>query len=402
MVHGGVTLARLGDGRVVLVRGGIPGERVVAELTTAKGVARGEVVEVLEPSPDRVPAPEHPGLDYGFIGYPRQLELKRDVVADALRRASGRVREVAPVRPAPEAWGYRSAVQPAVAPSGLGYRQAGSHRVVVIAEDPTANPAVRSAWQRVSARVGELRGVQEVALRGNDAGEALAALVTERPERELVPLAHALVADGLTGVSHAPFDPRRRFRRGISRLAGARSLRQRYGAYELSVGATSFAQPNPRAAGAAYLELQRWVPGGEHAWELFAGAGAIALHLAERYRTVTAVEIDRAAVARGQADAERLGVEGVRFLRADARRAPLPADADLVAVDPPRAGLSAELRQAIVASPVRRLLYLSCDPASWARDVASFEAGGLALARFQPFDFYPHTHHIEVLSLFER
>jgi tRNA/tmRNA/rRNA uracil-C5-methylase (TrmA/RlmC/RlmD family) len=92
----------------------------------------------------------------------------------------------------------------------------------------------------------------------------------------------------------------------------------------------------------------------------------------------------------------------VQFLRADARRAPLPGDAELVAVDPPRAGLSAELRSAIVDSPVPRLLYVSCDPATWARDAAAFEQSGLRLVRFEPFDFYPHTHHVEVLSLFER
>lgn len=402
MVHGGAALTRAPDGRVALVRGGLPGERVRARLESVKGVLQGVVIEVLEPSPDRVEAPRHPGLDYGFIAYARQLELKREVVGDALRRAGASEREVPPVRPSPGVWGYRGAIQPAVVRHGLGYRRSGSHEVVTLDADPVANDAVRAAWAVLAERMADLRGVHEVALRGNDDGEALAALVTTLPERALLPLAHELVRQGIDGVSHAPFDPRGRFRRGSARLAGARTVRQRFGSVDLSVSATAFAQPNAHAAGALYRELVRWLPAGRHAWDLFAGGGAIAFHLAERFETVTAVEIDRSAIARGERDAERLGRGGVQFLRADARRAPLPGDAELVAVDPPRAGLSAELRSAIVDSPVPRLLYVSCDPATWARDAAAFEQSGLRLVRFEPFDFYPHTHHVEVLSLFER
>lgn len=402
MVHGGAALTRARDGRVALVRGGLPGERVVAEVEPVKGVLQGVVTEVLEASTDRVEAPDHPGLDYGFIAYERQLELKREVVGDALRRAGAGDREVPPVRPSPETWGYRSAVQPAVARRGLGYRQSGSHRVVALDHDPVATDAVNAAWHVLAEQLHDLRGVREVALRGNDDGEAVVALITTVRERELVPLAHELVRQGIRGVAHAPFDPRGRFRRGSGRLAGARSLLQRFGDVDLTVGATSFAQPNAHAAGELYRELVRWLPTGRHAWELFAGGGAVAFHLTQRFEAVTAVEIDRSAVARGERDAARLGLDGVRFLRADARRAPLPGDADLVAVDPPRAGVSAELRRAIAESPAPRLLYVSCDAATWARDAASLEAGGLRLVRFEPFDFYPHTHHVELLSLFER
>ena len=403
MVHGGRALARLADGRVALVAGGIPGERVAAEVEPVKGVLQGHVVEIEDPSPDRVQAPAHPGLDYGFIAYARQLELKREVVEDALRRAGAGDGSVPALRPAPAQWGYRSAVQPALTPRGLGYRHAGSHAVQVLDEDPVASDALRAAWHVVAERAGSLAGVYEVALRGNDDGEALAALVTARPERTLLSVANEMVRSGVAGVAHAPYDPRGRFRRGSSRLAGARSILQRYGDAVLSVTATSFAQPNPAAAGALYREALTWLDGGVHAWDLFAGAGAVAFHLAQRFETVTAVELDRGSVARGERDAERLGLaERVRFVRADARRAPLPADAGVIAVDPPRSGLAAPLRRQIVDSGVPRVLYISCDPATWARDVAEFTGAGLRLLHAQPFDFYPHTHHVEVLSLLGR
>jgi tRNA/tmRNA/rRNA uracil-C5-methylase (TrmA/RlmC/RlmD family) len=184
----------------------------------------------------------------------------------------------------------------------------------------------------------------------------------------------------------------------VERLAGRRTLLQRLGEFELTVNASSFAQPNAEAAGALYRTLTAWAGRGRHAWELYAGGGAIAFHLAESFDVVTAVEVDRGAITRGEADAARLGLGNVRFVRADARSAPLPADADVLIVDPPRAGLSAELRAAVAASGIPRMLYISCDVATWARDVVDLAVKGYTLTRMEPFDFYPQTHHIEILS----
>ena len=408
MVHGGVSLARLGDGRIAMLRGAIPGERVRASVTPRRGVLEGVVLEALEPSPDRVAAPAHPGLDYAHVAYPRQLQLKREVVADALRRASGpdsdiEASTVPLVRPAPSPWGYRSAVQPTCVPAGLGYRRPRTGEVVMLGEDPVASTTVNQAWA-LALEHGAHRaaGIHELAIRANDTGEALFALVSRAPARKLLALAHTLVAAGAHGVALSPYDPRGRFRSGVERLAGARTILQRYGDLELSVGATSFAQPNPAAASGLYRELVAWAGQGASAWELYAGSGAIALHLADRFSVVTALELDRSAVARGQRDAERLGITNVRLVRADARSVTISEDVELLVVDPPRAGLSAELREAIVRSRVPRLLYVSCDVATWARDVADFARQGLRLERFEPFDFYPQTHHVEVLSLLSR
>lgn len=403
MVHGGACLARLPDGRVALVDGGVPGERVRVELEVRKGVARGTLVEVVEPSADRVAAPAHPGLDLGHVRYERQLELKRAIVEDALRRAlGGDAVPIPEVRAAPAVWGYRAAVQPAVAPGGLGYRRRASDVAVVLDEDPTANAGARCGWELARERVADADGVHELAIRGDAGGDVLLALVAGVPERDLLDLAHALVRAGARGVGYARFDPRGRFRSGSSRLAGARTMLQRFGRFAMTVNATSFAQPNPEAAGALFEEAAAWLGGGRHAWELFAGGGAIAFHLAEGFERVTAVEIDRASVARGEADAARLGLANVTFVRSDARAAPLPSDADVVVVDPPRAGLAAGLRAALAEEGPPRLLYVSCDAATWARDAAELTRAGYRLARVLPFDFYPHTHHVEVLSLLER
>jgi tRNA (uracil-5-)-methyltransferase/23S rRNA (uracil1939-C5)-methyltransferase len=401
MVHGGRALARDARGRVVLIAGALPGERVEADVTTRSGVQVGTVTRVLEPHPERVPTPDHPGLDLGFAAYPLQLRLKAEVLRDAARRAGVALpAEGVTVRPSPSVWHYRSAVQPAVRGGRLGYRRPGSERVVALDADPTAYPSVNEAW-RALRRADLPRSVREVALRGNDRGEALAALIAAAPARELLDLGHRLVAAGLTGVALAPHDPRGRFRAGKTRLAGAREIRQRYGRYELSVSATAFAQPNPEAAGALATGAAELVPGGDRALDLFAGGGLLAFHLAERYREVVAVEIAGESVARGRRDAERQGLDRIRFVRGDARRPELPA-ADLIAVDPPRAGLAKELRAAIDASPARQLLYVSCDVATWARDAADLTGRGWRLAEVRPFDFQPHTHHLELATRFER
>lgn len=399
MVHGGRALARLASGEVALVSGAIPGELVRAELEQRRGVWLGRTVAVLESSPDRLPTPVHPGLDYGFMNYPRQLSLKAEVVADSLHRVGLPDAAVPELVAAPLPWGYRSVVQPACDPAGLGYRRPGSGQVVVQGEDEVATSAVNTAWRlALELRAHRAVGAHELVIRANDDGQALIAIVSSAPARKLLPLAHALVGAGIHGVSSAPYDPRGRFRQGAERLAGKRDMLQRYGDFELTVNATSFAQPNPSATTLLYRAVKEWAGSGTHAWELFAGGGAIAFHLTERFGAVTALEVDRAALARGERDAERLGVSNLRFVRGDARRAPLPSDADLLVVDPPRAGLARELRAAIGTSGVPRLLYVSCDVASWARDVVDLEARGYQLTRFQPFDLYPQTHHIELLS----
>ncbi len=405
MVHGGNVLARLSEGRLALVRGGLPGERVKATLRERSGVLQGMVEEVVDASPHRVPAHLHPGLDYSHMTYAHQLELKRTVVEDALERSLKRAATVPPVIAAPAPWGYRHAVQPAVLRTVdktlLGYRIPETHDLEPLPEDPTASSGVNRVWAILQAETLP-KGVREVAFRSNDAGEVLLCLIASASARNYLDFAHGLLARGVAGVAYASFDPRGRFRQGSERLAGARSLRQCYGDFELNVSATSFAQPNPAAASRLYAELARWAETGERVLDLYAGSGIIGFHLSRAFTHVVALELDRSSVVRGERDAARLGLENVAFVHADARKADALPDADLITVDPPRAGLAKEARRAITASSARRLIYVSCDVATWARDVAALAETGWRLERVQPFDFYPQTHHIELLSLLTR
>jgi len=401
MVHGGAALARLPDGQVALVKGGIPGEEVEAELRLRAGVLQGTVKAVLAPDPSRCQPSPHPGLDYSHMSYAKQLKLKHQVVCDALLRSFGQEVAVPPLRASPELWGYRYAVQPVVVGQALGYRRPESHEPVALSYDPVAQDSLNAIWRQWPGWNAP-NGIRELALRCNAAGTVLACLIADRPARDYLDFAHRLLRAGITGISYAPYDPRGRFRSGSERLAGVRSIVQRYGRFELTVTATSFAQPNPAAAGLLYGELEAWVDQAHTALDLYAGSGVIAMHLAAKAQRVVAWELDRGSVARGERDAERLGLSNLTFVWADAKQVIMPPEVDLIAVDPPRAGLAKPVREAIIASHAARLIYVSCDVATWARDVAHFVGVGFRLEKVHPYDFYPHTHHIEILSLLSR
>ncbi len=401
MVHGGAVLGRLAGGRVALVYGGIAGEIVELNLSEISGVLQGKVGRVITASPYRIEKSEHPGLDYSFISYEGQLELKRQVVEDALSRSLRRKVAVPPLIAAPKQWYYRHAVQPAVSKAGLGYRLPGSHELIALPFDPVAHEAINRAWS-IWLKHAPVKGVRELAFRCNDDGEVLLCLIATASARNFVSLAHDLVRAGISGVSYAAYDARGRFRGGFERLAGKRFIKQNYGDFDISVTATSFAQPNPAAATLLYEELASWTNGGAVAVDLYAGSGIIGFYLAKKYARVLALDLDKSSVVRGQHDAERLAVDNLEFLRIDARKLAALPKAELVCVDPPRAGLSKNTRQLISDSSASWLCYVSCNVATLARDLAQFEAAGFKLESLQAYDFYPQTHHIEMLSLLTR
>lgn len=401
MVHGGNALSRLQDGRIALIRGGIPGELVKADVIEKSGLVQGYVSEVIEPSPDRIETPQHPGLDYGFICYQRQLELKREVVKDALSRSLKRDLEIPAVQAAPNIWHYRHTVQPVVTRGGLGYRQEGSHEVIMLEHDPTAHQGINHLWQQWPGLKAP-KGIHEIVFRCNDAGELLLTLIARASAKNYLGFAHHLVKQGVAGVSYAPYDERGRFRAGSEKLAGEKTILQSYGRYSISVSSSNFAQPNPSATTLLYKRLEKITPSGKLALDVYAGSGIIGMYLSQKFMQVRALEIDRGSIARGEQDIVRLGIKNLAFIKADAKHLMIPIEADLVTVDPPRAGLNKHVRQTINASKIQTLIYVSCDVATWARDVADFEQAGWSLSFLEPFDFYPHTHHIEILSKLER
>jgi 23S rRNA (uracil1939-C5)-methyltransferase len=405
LLPGALGLARLPTGQVVLLPGVLPHERIKAEVTAKGKQLVGTVKRILQPSDVRVPLPKHcpPTLDFAFASYEAQLLAKAGFVLDVLRRIAkldaAQIPAIAPTHGSPETWKYRNSAQYLVTPQGLAYRQRSSHEAWLVEHDPLLIEPLAALLAGFPAMAGAVgAGITELGLRGSlHSGETLVALIGAHAPKGVQRALHRL---GVTGAVLAAPSSGGRFRGAVESLFGAETILERYGRFDLSVTAQGFAQVNPLAAGLLYQRVAQLAGTGLHAVDLYGGSGGLGLHLLRHFADVTVLEINAEAVALGQRDAERLGLD-VLFVTGDAARLSR-LKPDVIVADPPRAGLSPEAVAAIVASPAERLVYVSCDPATWARDTGILVRAGWQLVAVQPFDFYPQTSHVEVLSLFER
>lgn len=338
-----------------------------------------------------------PTLNFAHATYGAQLRFKRGIVQEALTRIAKIDGEVGETVPSPREWAYRNTAQYLVTGGRLAYREREGHAPVFVDEDPLVIEPLAEFIARLD--VSRLWPARELVLRGSSrSGEVLAALVGEGAPKAFGRAVDALLGAGAVGVSLAP-PAGRRFGRGAALLAGEPTVLERYGAYDLSVAATGFAQVNPLAAGELYRAAAGLAGTGGRALDLYGGAGGLGLHLAPQYREVTVLDVAEEALRRGEADAARLGFSHLRFVRGSAARAP---NADTIVVDPPRAGLDLEARAALHHNTASRLVYVSCEESTWARDVGELVRGGWDLRHVTPHDFYPQTSHVEVLSLLTR
>lgn len=400
VVAGGFGLARTEDG-VVLVRGALPGERVTARPRPVGGVLRAYAMDILDPNPARTQMELPPGADLP-LEYEEQLPVKHGLVTEALTRIAKLTADVEPVVPSPAPLGYRTVAQYFVAPNGvgLGARAVDSDRAVALLADPLIAPPLARAFEACRSR--QLVGMVEVVLRGSLHEDAcIVGLIGSTKNAVLTRMARHLTERGVASVTWGEPSERGRFRGRTRQLEGRADLLEDLGGILTSVNVGSFSQVNPLAAGALFVAAAAAAGSGTRALDLYAGSGILGMHLAKNFDEVIAIEIVPDAVRRGQADARRLGIDNLSFLRADARTAGPSFPADVVVVDPPRAGLSTKVVELLLTRRPARIVYVSCDPSTWARDVARFCADGYTLSRVQPFDLYPYTHHVEILSVLD-
>lgn len=371
MAAGGRAVARTEDGRVVFVEGAAPGETVEAEILADKGrFLEGRVVRVLEPSPDRVvPACGHfgdcGGCSWQFLSYPAQLEAKRSILEDSLRRLAGlgswpSILVVAPDSP----WGGRNRAQfqpPPQPGRSWGFFAAGTRRTVALSECPVLAPELQGAWA-------------ELATRGADP-------MAERRDRS----AFAWGGQGRRWIRR-PSDP------------PGEPAQVEIGGKTLRFAVEGFFQSHlgmiPRMVEEVVGDDR-----GSEAWDLYSGVGLFAAHLEDRYPVVHAVESDPLAAkyAPGnlvRAVHHRNGVEDWLEERLRSGTASAP---DLVVVDPPRQGMTTRALTALLALRPRTLRYVSCAHDTLARDLRQILSNSFHLDRIVLIDLYPHTPHMEVV-----
>lgn len=410
---GGWMLARH-YGQVVLVRGAIPGERVRALVDRAeKRLAYAVTEEVVEASADRRPAAADPlcgGALYSHIAYDRQLAIKADVIRDAFARV-GRHTIQSPIHVtgSPES-GYRMRARLHVQGRRAGFYREGTHQLCdaagtsqMLSEAVSAVVAIADLAER--ARPG---GLMSIAITENIEASERAAHLELAPGAALEPavLDSIVHESGVTGVTAREFESGRLVYSGdaivTDPLRGI--VGDDGGAGVLRRHAESFFQGNRYLLPSLVAAVVDAVPREGEVLDLYAGVGLFSVALAATgHLEVTAVEGDRAsgedlrANARPLAPGLQVHVERVEDYLGRRRSSPAA-----VIVDPPRTGLSKAALGALVKQRANRLIYVSCDPPTLARDARGLIDGGYRLDTLRAFDFFPTTPHVESLALFSR
>lgn len=435
LAFGGEGVARA-EGYVVFVPGGIPGDRLEVRVEQVRPrFARAAIERVLTPSPHRTDPPcpyfgRCGGCRLQHVRYEAQLAFKQRQVADCLARLGGLDDVAAVLRPilgAAEPFGYRNKMEFTFAEAegravvGLHEAERYDHILDVDAcllQSEAMNAVLREVrafvrehgWPvyRQEREEGLLRFL--VLREGRATGERMVNLVTASPD---VATARAL-ADRLRarcpGVSAVVLNvnPRKAaVAVGVEEhpIAGNERIRERLGGLEFSIFANSFFQTNTRQAERLFGIVVEYagLTGGETVLDLYSGTGAISLLLAGRARAVYGIELVPAAIEDATRNAAVNGITNCTFLAGEVRDV-LPEllrrgiRADLVVADPPRAGFHPRALRAVLALGAGRLVYVSCNPATLARDLGVLTAGGYRLEAVQPVDMFPHTPHIEVVA----
>ena len=382
---GGVAMGRAPDGRIAFVEFGIPGERVIAEITAEESsYIEARTAMVLEESPERVePRCEYYGRCGGcqlqHIAYGEQLRLKTGVVREQMRRI-GRfedsevdevLREMIGMT---DPWAYRNHMRFTVRRDGdIGFMEHGTHRFLRVDHCEIAHPEANRVLRNAQGRTMQTK--QLTVRVGEHSGESLV-------------------------------QPKLRWRPG--RRGNVRSGQQHY--HELLRGARyrvsspAFFQVNSRQA-ERLIELvvaRARAVGPRLVADAYSGVGTFAVALAQVVPDVVTIEASSA--AGDDAEVNLAPYDNVRRITG-AVEEQLPAlnpQPDVVVVDPPRAGLDASIIEAVVDSEVQRVVYVSCDPATLARDLRRFVDGGFTIGEMQPIDMFPHTQHIECITTLDR
>jgi tRNA/tmRNA/rRNA uracil-C5-methylase (TrmA/RlmC/RlmD family) len=411
-VAGGRMLARH-EGRVVLVSGAIPGETVVARVeSVSKKVMLAATVDVVDASPDRRSPhcdPACGGSLYAHIAIERQRALKAEVVADAFRRIAKIPLDAnVPVAASPE-HGYRLRGRLHVQRGRAGFFLERTHQLCDAGATAQFGDDTLAVVDRLLGWMGDDADAVESIVVGENVAASERVLHLEPTEgRDVSHLAERTLAiDGLTGVTSVS-------RGRLVRIAGegrvtdtARDLCGSTDVLPADVSwtrtAASFFQGNRFLTGTLLERVLQHVRG-RRVLDLYAGVGLFSVGLAARGADVLAVEGDAVSVADLELNAARWSSRlTTRQSAVEAALATLPPGrCETVVLDPPRTGASPEAVDGVVALGAARIVYVSCDPATLARDAARLVAGGYRLVSIEAFDMFPNTAHVETLAVFDR
>ena len=417
-------VGRLPDGRAVFVPGAIPGEVVRLRVDAEKGrFCEASLLEVLEPSPDRV-APDCPvygrcgGCQARHMTYARTLELKRRKVCDTLTRIGGFADpEVRPTLGCADPDRTRNKAEyPIACQDGrmvIGAHAAGSRRVVPLDDCLLPHPSSVRAMNWLSKQLDILpaaRHLKYLVTRVNRAGELMMVLCGDAP---IASELKALAPEGVFSLWYCHLDrrPTHALDGKCTRLWGPATLTETLFDLTFELSPQSFFQVNVAQTEALYaqaLDAAGIVPGcGLDVLDAYCGAGTISLSAARYAASVTGIEIVPPAIENARQNARNNHIGNARFICGDAARE-IPrllsagAHFDAAILDPPRKGADQNLLDALADARVPTIAYVSCDPATLARDLKRLAAHHYRLHFAQPVDMFPWTGHVETVVLLSK
>jgi 23S rRNA (uracil1939-C5)-methyltransferase len=405
LTYGGDALGRLPDGRAVFVPFALPGETVrIRSMSEKRGHVRAELVDVLEPSAERIlPKCRHFGVcggcHYQHLPYQAQLTAKTEILRDQLTRI-GKI-ENPPVKqivPSSDGWNYRNHIQFHLTTAGkLGYIDVHGRNVIPVSECHLPEPPLNALWPALEFDPG--LGLKRVSLRQDVEDEIMVVLESESPALPELDLEANLSVVHLTehdvvvmaGDDHLIM----RVSAGISDRVNDRLFH---------VSPASFFQVNTDMAGKMVSHLLTHLPVSPATTllDVYCGVGLFSAFFAPRLGRLIGIESSPSACEDFSLNLDEF--ENVELYHAPAEDVlpGLDLKPELVILDPPRAGLERRTLDALLTLKPVKIAYVSCDPSTLARDAARLIAGGFRLVQVTPFDLFPQTFHIESIGIFEK
>ncbi len=400
LTYGGEAMGRLPDGRAVFVLFGLPGEQVRVELTEdKKNFARGKLLEILQPAPERIEAKcKHfgkcGGCHYQNLAYKNQLLTKTEILRDQLQRI-GKIENppIKPMVPSPLEYNYRNHVQFHLTAEGkVGFINAKGNSTLPIEKCHLPETGINAFWHNLQFESN--KDVERVSLRTAWNEELMIVLESETPETP----EFEIEAD--VSVAHV-------FDEHAVVIVGQDNLLYHILGKEFRVSATSFFQVNTKMAEKMVSHLIAQLPASPSTTllDVYCGVGLFSKFFAEKCQTVIGIEDSESACDDFVFNLDEF--ENVEIYEGTAEEI-LPGlagrldSSTFAIVDPPRAGIERHALDAILEINPQIIAYVSCDPSTLARDAARLISGGYQLIDVTPFDLFPQTYHIESISIFKK
>ncbi len=397
LTYGGEAMGRLEDGRAIFIPFGLPGERVSVRLADEKkNFARGEILQILESSTDRIqPRCKHfgecGGCHYQNLAYEKQLIAKTEILIDQLKRI-GKI-ENPPVKPmvaSPNPWNYRNHVQFSLDRDGkLGFQKANSNRVIPITECHMPESSISEFWSQLEFE--PETNIDRVSLRAGVDDDLLMVLESESPEPP------ELEIEAGISIAHV-------YEENTVVIAGNNHIVIRVLDRDFKVSAASFFQVNTTMAEKMVQHLFTCLPVSLSTTllDVYCGAGLFSAFLAPKCGRVIGIESSESSCEDFAVNLDEFDNVELYEGFAEEILQYLEIHPDIILVDPPRAGLDKLVIDGIFNLSPQMIAYVSCDPSTLARDAARLINAGYQLKEVTPFDLFPQTYHIESISIFER